>query len=182
MRTNGLVTISAIKPTSELSALDNLFERSTKIKRSNASESVCALSASSSNKNTNVSRHLRSLAHFYAYDANGNLATVTYPGIPTPTQYQYDATHLLTQETDRRGNLAGVSTYYADGKLKSVTDAVGNLTQYAYDMATNKTTVTNPDSGTVVTVADAYGMPLSVTDPLACFSHRSSAKSPGKAN
>jgi RHS repeat-associated protein len=102
----------------------------------------------------------------YSYDANGNLASVKYPGIVTAAQYQYDPTHLLTQETDRNGHMAGTSVYYPDGKLKSVTDAVGNLTQYAYDTTTNKTTVTNPDGGTVVTVADAYGMPLSVTDPL----------------
>jgi YD repeat-containing protein len=43
----------------------------------------------------------------YSYDGNGNLANVTYPGIATPAQYQYDSTHLLTQETDQRGNIAG---------------------------------------------------------------------------
>jgi len=102
----------------------------------------------------------------YAYDANGNLASVTYPSIATPAQYQYDSTHLLTQETDQRGNIAGSSTYYPDGKLQSVTDAVGNTTQYAYNLATNTTTVTNPDGGTVVTLADAYGDPLRTTDPL----------------
>ncbi len=93
------------------------------------------------------------------------MASVAYPGIATPAQYQYDTTHLLTQEMDRRGNIAEFTTYYADGKLKSVTNAVNNTTQYAYDSATNKTTVTNPDRDTVVTIADAYGKPLSVTDP-----------------
>jgi hypothetical protein len=45
---------------------------------------------------------------------------------------------LLTQETDRNGHIAGTSTYYPDGKLKSVTDAVNdNPTQYAYDTTTN---------------------------------------------
>jgi YD repeat-containing protein len=102
----------------------------------------------------------------YAYDASGNLASVTYPGITAPAQYQYDATHLLTQETDQRGNIAGSSIYYPDGRLKSVTDAVNNTTQYTYNTSTNTTTVTNPDGGTITTVADAYGKPLSVTDPL----------------
>jgi len=104
--------------------------------------------------------------YLYGYDASGNLASVTYPGIATPAQYGYDATHLLTSEIDNRGNPAGSTTYYPDGRLQSVTDAVGNVTQYAYDTATRTTTVTNPDLGTVVTVADAYGMPLTVTDPL----------------
>src|SRR6266849_5040910 len=40
----------------------------------------------------------------YSYDASGNLASVAYPGIAIPEQYTYDATHLLTSETDRRGN------------------------------------------------------------------------------
>ncbi|WP_321474123.1 RHS repeat-associated core domain-containing protein [uncultured Paludibaculum sp.] len=104
--------------------------------------------------------------YVYAYNAAGELAEVTYPSITTPAQYEYDTSHLLTKETDRRGNVAGTSTYYADGKLKSVTDALSNTTQYEYDPAANKTTVTNPDGGTVVTIADAYGSPLSITDPL----------------
>jgi YD repeat-containing protein len=41
--------------------------------------------------------------YLYGYDANGNLATVTFPGIATPAKYQYDATHLVTAEIDRRG-------------------------------------------------------------------------------
>jgi YD repeat-containing protein len=102
----------------------------------------------------------------YTYDANGNLASVTYPGIVTPAQYGYDATHLLTSQIDNRGNPAGSSTYYPDGKLKTVTDAVGNLTQSTYDVAHHTTTVTNPDGGITVTVTESYGMPLSVTDPL----------------
>ncbi len=105
--------------------------------------------------------------YLYTYNAAGELASVTYPGIATPAQYGYDATHLLTSEIDQRGNPAGTTTYYPDGKLKSVTDAVGNLTQYGYDLANRTTTVTNPDGGTVITVADAYGQPLSVIDPLA---------------
>ena len=61
--------------------------------------------------------------------------------------------------------------YYSNGQLQSVTDAVGNTTQYSYNVATNTTTVTNPDGGTIVTVADAYGDPLSVTDPLGRVTH-----------
>jgi YD repeat-containing protein len=86
--------------------------------------------------------------YFYAYDTGGNLASVTYPSIATPSQYQYDTTHLLTQETDRRGNVAGLSTFYPDGKLKSVTDAASNTTGFSDDTPTRTTTVTNPDGGT----------------------------------
>src|SRR5437879_11566963 len=79
----------------------------------------------------------------YGYNGSGELSSVTYPSIVTPAQYAYDATHLLTSETDRRGNPSGASTYFADGKLKSVTDAVGNTTQYAYDIPNHTTTITN---------------------------------------
>ena len=103
--------------------------------------------------------------YLYGYDANGNLATVTFPGIATPAQYQYDPTHLVTAEIDRRGN-SNTSTYYADGRLQSITDAAGNTTQWAYDTTARTTTVTNADGGTIMTMADAYGYPLSVTDPL----------------
>jgi hypothetical protein len=33
-----------------------------------------------------------------------------HPGIATPAQYRYDATHLLTSQIDNRGNPAGSST------------------------------------------------------------------------
>jgi YD repeat-containing protein len=101
----------------------------------------------------------------YAYDATGNLSTVTLPSITQPTTYGYDPTHLLTSEKDPRGN-TGSTSYYPNGTLQSITDAAGQTTSYVYNVATNTTTVTHPDSGTVTTVADAYGMPLSVTDPL----------------
>ncbi|MGA2435799.1 MAG: DUF6531 domain-containing protein, partial [Bryobacteraceae bacterium] len=102
----------------------------------------------------------------YGYDANGNLASVTYPTTATPAQYTYNGDHLMVQETDRRGYVAGSGTYDANGRIQSQTDAVGNTTYFAYDTATNTTTVTNADGGTVVTVLDSYGDVLSVTDPL----------------
>ena len=104
--------------------------------------------------------------YLYSYDGNGNLTTVTYPGIATPGAYGYDANHLLTQETDRRGNVISTNAYDPNGRIQTNTDALGNTWQYAYDLTTNTTTVTNPDGGTIVTVSDAYGKPLSVTDPL----------------
>ncbi len=105
--------------------------------------------------------------YVYAYeDGNGNLTSVQYPGIPTAGKYAYDDTHLLTAEFDKNGNLAGSTVYDTSGRVSSITDAVGNTTQYAYDTTGLTTTVTNPDGGTVVTVADAYGMPLSVTESV----------------
>ena len=118
----------------------------------------------------------------YGYDANGNLATVTYPNLTTPSAYTYDANHLYLSGTDARGNPLPASTYYTandtdpnglplNGRLQSVTDALGETTSYAYNLVTNSTTVTYPPDasghvGTATMIYDAYGMLLSSTDPL----------------
>ena len=104
--------------------------------------------------------------YLYSYDANGNLASVTYPGVATPAQYQYDATHLYTSGTNPRGYALPSIVYDANGRLQSVTDALNQTTQYSYNLTTNTTTVTNPDGGIQTTQYDAYGKVLSVTDPL----------------
>jgi RHS repeat-associated protein len=105
--------------------------------------------------------------YLYTYDTSGNLSSVTYPGIATPAKFQYSTGHLLTEEWDRNGNVAGTSIYDpVTGRLSSITDEMGNQTQFAYNTSTNTTTITNPDGGHVVTVSDANGNPLSVTDPL----------------
>jgi RHS repeat-associated protein len=113
----------------------------------------------------------------YGYDANGNLATVTYPNTTTPSTYIYNANHFYLSGTDTRGNPLPVTTYYTatnadpnglplSGRLQSVTDAFNNTTSYAYNLSTNTTTVTYPDSGTATMVYDSYGDLLSSTDPL----------------
>ncbi|MDR3426072.1 PKD domain-containing protein, partial [Silvimonas sp.] len=118
----------------------------------------------------------------YTYDSSGNLATVTYPNTATPSTYTYDANHLYLSGTDARSNPLPVTTYYTatdtdlnglplNGRLQSVQDALGQTTSYAYNLATNTTTVTYPPDangsvGTATMVYDAYGMLLSSTDPL----------------
>ena len=110
----------------------------------------------------------------YAYDANGNLASVTYPGVATPAQYAYDTTHLYTGGTDPRGNPLPITTYDTDGRLQtvtqSVTDAKGQKTSqktsYVYDTVALSTQITYPDLGTATLVYDAYGSLLTSTDPL----------------
>jgi RHS repeat-associated protein len=118
----------------------------------------------------------------YGYDDSGNLATVTYPNTTTPSTYTYDTNHLYLSGTDARSNPLPVTTYYSatdtdpnglplNGRLQSVSDALGETTSYAYNLATNTTTITYPpDAGgnvsTATLVYDAYGMLLSSTDPL----------------
>jgi RHS repeat-associated protein len=103
----------------------------------------------------------------YNYDAAGDLTAVKLPDIETPLQYEYAPGHFFRKGIDARGNAEAITTYYPDGRLESVTDAVGKTTTYAYDMATNTTTVTHPDNaGKTIQKHDANGMVLSTTDPL----------------
>lgn len=101
----------------------------------------------------------------YAYDASGNLASVTLAGTTTPEMYTYDATHLLTGDTDPRGNPTS-TTYTADGRLQSITDAAGNTTQFAYNVTANTVTTTYPDGGIEVRTNNSFGNPVSIKDPL----------------
>jgi RHS repeat-associated protein len=88
---------------------------------------------------------------------------------------------LYLSGTDGRCNPLPVTAYYdstndggnsaLDGRLLSVTDSFNNTTSYAYDLATNTTTITYPPDangnvGTATMVYDAYGMLLRSTDPL----------------
>lgn len=111
---------------------------------------------------------LNNNAYIYSYDASGNLAGVSSPGVPLPTNYTYDPTHLLTGETDPRGNSTSTQ-YYSDGRLKSITDPMQNTTSFVYTVnadATTTTTTTFPDNGVQVRTDNSFGNPLSVTDPL----------------
>ncbi|HEV8431561.1 MAG TPA: RHS repeat-associated core domain-containing protein [Pyrinomonadaceae bacterium] len=102
----------------------------------------------------------------YHYDSPGNLATVELPGISTPASYTYDASHFFLSAVDPRGNTETTTTYHPDGRLASVTDAVGNTTRYDYDLVQNITIITNPDGGVVKIKYDSNGMPLSETNEL----------------
>jgi RHS repeat-associated protein len=119
--------------------------------------------------------------YLYNYDASGNLATVTYPGVTQPSTYTYDPNHLYLSGTDFRNNPLPATGYYGptdtdpnglplNGRLKSVQDGLGETTSYAYNLATNTTTVTYPPDGsghvgTSTMVYDAQGNLLSSTDP-----------------
>lgn len=108
-------------------------------------------------------------AYVYAYDHNGDLATVTFPQ-PDATsaspiaEYTYSTTHphLYTGSKDTLGQALTTTTYYttpADppelhGRMKATTtylDATTAFTTtYTYDLAANLITTINPDGGRVV--------------------------------
>ena len=101
----------------------------------------------------------------YIYDASGNLVEVDLPGTAAHDAYTYSTDHLLTGETDPRGN-ATSAQYFPDGRLKSVTDGFGNTTSYTYNVATNTTTTTFPDGGVAVQTNNSFGNTVSLKDPL----------------
>jgi YD repeat-containing protein len=88
----------------------------------------------------------------YAYDAGGNLASMTLPGGKTVT-YQYDHAHRLVKVADWVGNFAAYR-YDAADYLVSVTTSGGPVTMYQYDAARRLRAVisTGPDG----TVAAGY--------------------------
>jgi YD repeat-containing protein len=118
----------------------------------------------------------------YAYDANGNLASVTYPNTPQPSTYTYDTNHYYLSGTDFRSNPLPSTSYYTsidtdpnglplNGRMHTVTDSMGETTTYTYDLVANSTTITYPpDAGGNVVKAtmvyDSDGDLLTSTDPL----------------
>jgi RHS repeat-associated protein len=118
----------------------------------------------------------------YTYDASGNLATVTYPNVTQPSTYTYDPNHLYLTGTDFRNNPLPSSAYYESsdtdpngnplaGKLKSVTNGLGQTTSYAYDLNAHSTTITYPPDaggaiGKATMVYNSLGDLLTSTDPL----------------
>ncbi len=110
--------------------------------------------------------------YVYAYE-NGDLTTVTLPppsGLTSSIVYTYEQ-HRLTKTVDPRGNPVRTSTYFPDGRLEKDTDAMNNVTSYAYNLATRTTTTTTttaatiPDTIVVTQTFDSRGLLLSETDP-----------------
>ncbi|HEX3904531.1 MAG TPA: VWA domain-containing protein [Polyangia bacterium] len=109
------------------------------------------------------------LEYDYTYDTNGNLIRVDDP--PTSVfaivyKYGYDGAHRLTSSIDPDGHPAKTSTYDDAGRLASDTDALGNVTKYAYDVSGHTTTTTYPDTGVLKQTFDDNGMLLSQTDQM----------------
>ena len=103
----------------------------------------------------------------YNYDSVGDLVTVNLPDVATPLRYEYDTGHFFRKGIDARGNSEATTSYFPDGRVQSITDAMGKTTSYAYDLVNNTTTTTHPDNGgTTVQRYDAGGNLLSETDPL----------------
>jgi RHS repeat-associated protein len=105
------------------------------------------------------------IVHGYEYSSDGDLSKCVFPD-SSNIQYTYDTDHRLQKTIDNNGNVARTSTYDTAGHLLTDTDALGNLTSYAYDIDGHKTTISNPDNGVVVRTFDDNGLLLEEIDPL----------------
>ncbi|MEM7127006.1 MAG: RHS repeat-associated core domain-containing protein [Chloroflexota bacterium] len=122
----------------------------------------------------------------FTYDRNGNLISVTYPDGASQA-FDYDSNHLMTSETDRRGN-ESIRTYDPYGRLTSATLPDGTIRQVSYsqsqgliDPSTGEGTEDNPvlptrpdeavtkmtdgEGRTTIYGIGPLGRPDSITDP-----------------
>jgi len=123
----------------------------------------------------------------YAYDAAGDLIAVTNQ---TDDEYAFtyrtDPPHYLDTSTCPLGLCVARTEYDDEGRVVSITDALGNPITQSYDVANNtevvadrlgnETTLVYDDRGNVLSVTDAVGHtssftyddndnPLTITDP-----------------
>jgi large repetitive protein len=106
-----------------------------------------------------------------------NMPGVT-PAQPISTTYTYytntDFAHFFKEAKDPRGNRAAKTEYYTSGadsgRLKNVTDALGEVYSYTYVFntadGTNTTFVTNPDGGVSASKANSYGKVISTSTDI----------------
>ena len=153
-------------PSAPAAALQSIADRSgngltiTRQRHHQHHRPQCALRARRQNRITQITDPQGNV-YSYGYDANGNLASVTYPATAAastcpgatlqhqPIQLLHRVAipttdHYYAGGTDGRCNPLPVTTYYdsttdggnsaLDGRLASVTDAFGNTTSYAYNL------------------------------------------------
>jgi RHS repeat-associated protein len=78
----------------------------------------------------------------YGYDEAGDLHTVTNQAGHL-TRFEYDDDHLMVDIFDPRGVRAVRTEYDADGRLTSITDALGHPIELRHDLEAKKEIVTN---------------------------------------
>ena len=99
----------------------------------------------------------------YAYDAKGNMTSLTDPTGATTT-YAYDAKGNVTKVTNPLGQ-ATTFTYDAKGNLASVTDPAGAATSYTYDAAGNVISITDAKGAVTQFVYDVRNRLIKAIDP-----------------
>jgi YD repeat-containing protein len=98
----------------------------------------------------------------YAYDANGNLETLTDPN-GNKTKYVYDADNELTKTEEPQGT-ATETEYDSMGRVKSQTDGNKHTTKYEHNLLGEVTEVIDPKERKTTKEYDAAGNLTSMTD------------------
>lgn len=104
----------------------------------------------------------------FIYDDEGNIiqSIRDYNGsLQNSITYSYDVKGSQTSVTDPLGNITNYD-YNADGYLTRVTNSLGNSSSYTYDNRGNKLTETDENGNTNTYSYDLLDRMVAVTDPL----------------
>lgn len=100
----------------------------------------------------------------YAYDADGNLASMTDQA-GNVTKYTYNKSHGLTDIKDPRGITPLRNEYDNSGRLMAHTDSYGKRIEYTHDIAGRQEVVKDRNGNLTVYIYDEKGRVLQKTDP-----------------
>jgi RHS repeat-associated protein len=104
-----------------------------------------------------------------AYDANGNLLSVTTPApgngpAASVTRFAYNSLGEMTSITDPLNNTTTI-TYTTAGLINTITDAQSNVTTYGYDSQGNRTSVKDALNNQTNFTYDAMNRLTKITYP-----------------
>ncbi|NLI23527.1 MAG: hypothetical protein GX419_02315 [Bacteroidales bacterium] len=94
----------------------------------------------------------------YAY--SGGTVTETTAGKTYSKTYGADG--LIVSATDNGGTIT--YSYYADGKIKAITAPGGIISSMEYDIAGNRTKISDPSAGTITYTYNSFGQVRTMTN------------------
>jgi uncharacterized protein RhaS with RHS repeats len=103
----------------------------------------------------------------FAYDANGNVTSITPPGRPGH-EFSYMAVDLQQEYTPPDVGIGPTATTYAydlDKRLTQISRPDGKIIGFAYDPAGNLTTITAPHGNTAFGYDATKGQLSTITAP-----------------
>ena len=107
----------------------------------------------------------------YTYNAAGELARVTdQAGRYTSFSYFTTLAHYLNQILDPAGNPLAITNYDGNGRLSTLSDALGNITTFVYDESNRTETETDPLGGVTKETYDERGNVLHTVNPIGAVS------------